>query len=109
MYFTRIAYLLGKGERVRPEALTCPVCREDAREVGWCEKCNIGMIGFTAFKDKSMFHAAREAYQILVEAVEVLKTCDICAVAMFFDNHCPIHRATFRNGKRVESQPTESE
>ena len=109
MYFTRIAYLLGKGEGVRLDALAFPVCSENAKTTGWCEKCNRGMVGHTAFSDKNLFQAAQEAYRFLLEAVKLLETCDICAVAMFFDNTCPIHKATYRNGKRVETGPADSE
>ena len=108
LYCTSITYRLAKGRVTPPEVLSCPTCRMNAESQGWCEACGVGMIGLTAYHDREQFQATLAEYRLLLEAIDKLKSCDICATAMIFDSYCPIHDATYKNGKRVQTKAPDS-
>lgn len=116
-YFSKLTWLLAKGEPIDPGTLECAVCRAQAEcrtlpltEDGWCEACGAGMVGNVRFRDRETFNKARRQFERLLRAVEKSAECEGCAAAMFYDGRCPICRIEYKDGKPVEpatgSSPT---
>ena len=65
---------------------------------GWCDSCNVGMVGNVLHKSKKDFKAAKEARTILVSAAK--SKCEGCAVAMVTDGTCGGCKISFKDGEK---------
>lgn len=100
-YMSRLTYHLTKGEAKVVADMKCPICRRNAARGGWCEKCRLGMVGSVAIKERSDFDHALEAYRRLLDAVQLSKRCEMCAVALMSDGLCTRCKIQYKNGKAV--------
>ncbi|MBI1825934.1 MAG: hypothetical protein HYR83_06055 [Planctomycetes bacterium] len=98
-YLSRLTYLLARNEHTNLELIDCPACRVNAAKFGWCEKCRRGMVGNTAFTDRTEYDRAVTEIQRLFNAIELLKKCETCAVASFSDGICSTCKLQYKNGK----------
>lgn len=97
LYFSKLTWLVARGERRDVASLTCPVCRASAttrradaeHSPAWCETCKVGMIGNVAFRDRAMFDQAVKEYRMLLAAIETSRRCEYCGVARFLGSSCP--------------------
>ncbi len=115
-YFSNLTYYLARGETTDVRTLACPVCRKNARRqphdddaTGWCDACNLGMVGNVAFKDRAHFEVAQKEFDKLVLSLRRLERCELCAAASFFDTRCQICDITYKDGKAVEEGTTGEE
>ncbi len=98
-YFTKLTYLLAKGEAPDPAKVTCGVC---AKADGWCTVCGQGMVGNVVFSDKKDYAAARKQFELLLRAVKESERCEMCSILLFYGGVCRACDITYRNGKVVE-------
>ncbi len=110
-YFSNLTYSLARGETTDARTLACPICRKNARRqphdddaTGWCDVCNLGMVGNVAFNDRAHFEVAQEEFDKLVLSLRRLDRCELCAAASFFDTRCQICDITYKDGKPVENE-----
>ncbi len=101
-YLSRLTYLVAKGKPLDLEQIQCVDCRKHAERHGWCERCSVGMVGNVAFHDRGLHRLATKEYDRLLEAVNMLKTCPWCAIAMMTDGRCPDCKISFQDGKKLE-------
>lgn len=99
-YLSRLTYLIAKGVTKEVEKITCRKCLEHSTRHGWCDGCNVGMVGNVAFASRTEFDQACKAYDVLCEAVRTSKRCLTCAVVMMLDGQCPTCKITYKNGIR---------
>ncbi len=104
-YFSRLTYLLARGEPAEPSTIGCAVCRKNAETHGWCERCKLGMAGATVIRDRREFDQLVAALARLHVANEAAQRCERCAVAIFTDTLCPVCRIRYADGKPVEQDP----
>jgi hypothetical protein len=114
LYFSRLTYYLARGEVKDVSKLTCRTCAKNATKVKlpldphrWCEQCKVGMVGNTAFKEKKDFDAASRELDRLLRAVRAAQRCEYCGVTLFMDSTCPKCNITYKDGKKVETPPSE--
>lgn len=103
LYMSRLTYHLTKGEPRILSDIKCAACRNDAAKGGWCEKCRVGMVGNVAITDKTDFDHALTAYRRLLDAVQMLDRCEMCAVALMSDGRCTKCNKTYKDGKVVSN------
>ena len=116
-YFSKLSWLLAKGEPVNPDAPACAVCSADTRPKelpltgdGWCNACEAGVIGNVRYRDRARFRQTRREYERLLQAVERSRECELCAAAIISDRRCPTCRISYQNGKPVtDTSPTAPE
>ncbi len=108
-YFTKVTYLLAKGEVRDPAKLACTVCAKAAADTalpladeGWCDVCGRGMVGNVAFRDKKDYAAARKQFELLLRAVKESERCEMCSMLLFYGGVCQACDITYKNGKVVE-------
>ncbi len=102
-YFSTLTYRLAKGQAKDISNISCPICQANAQTQGWCDSCQVGMVGNVAFGNKEDFQQASRRYEVLLAAVEAAGTCETCAGAMLFDSTCPICKISYINGKKIPS------
>ena len=114
-YFSRLTYLLAKGERTDLSRITCTVCTANAADTtlpvhgrGWCDECKVGLIGNVAFRDPKMFKAAAKEYERLLKAIKTSERCGTCGAAQFYGRRCPICRISYTTGEPVKMKPVRS-
>ncbi len=107
LYATRLTWALARGMPFAVDELTCDTCRakalriiaaaawdapQDARKPldGWCEECEVGMVGNVAFCSRAAYEAAIKEFRRLAQVVETSKRCERCAGAQLFGTHCSI-------------------
>ncbi len=110
-YFTKVTYLLAKGEVRDPAKLACTVCAKAAADKtppladeGWCDACGRGMVGNVAFRDKKDYAAARKQFDLLLRAVKESKRCEMCSMLLFYGGVCQACNITYKNGNVVKSK-----
>lgn len=132
-YFSRLNYELARGRITDVAALSCTVCKANARRhlrkprragddegpdaapkskpkpSGWCDACGVGMIGNVAIADRKRFEVADRELQRLLAAIETSRRCEHCAAALFYDTQCPVCRIRYKDGKPVEPEPEPAE
>jgi hypothetical protein len=101
-YFTKLTYLLARGEVRDPAKVTCGVCAKADR---WCDACGRGMVGNVAFREKKVYAAARKQFELLRRAVKESERCEMCSMLLFYGGVCSACKITYRNGKVVEPKP----
>lgn len=108
-YFSRLTYLLARGEKRDLSKVACTVCTTNASDRtlpvkgrGWCDQCAVGMIGDVAFRDPKMFKAAAKQYELLLKAIKTSERCGTCAAAQFYGRRCPICRISYKTGEPVK-------
>ncbi len=111
-YFTKLTYLLAKGEVRDPAILTCGPCAKAAADTtlpmerqGWCDACGQGMVGNVVFRDKKDYAAARKQFELLLRAVKESQRCEMCSMLLFYGGVCRACDITYKNGKVVEPKP----
>jgi hypothetical protein len=102
-YMSRLTYHIFKGQTVPLGALACPTCRANAARSGWCERHGVGMIGNVAITDQADFRHAAKAFLRLLDAVQLARSCEMCAVALMSDGTCTRCKKTYRDGRVVEA------
>jgi hypothetical protein len=105
LYYSRLSYLLARGEPRGRDALACPDCLKHSlcrslplEKDRWCERCGIGMVGNVAFRDRREFDAASKEFELLLRAVKESARCEDCAVAMFMGATCHKCGLTWSDG-----------
>jgi hypothetical protein len=84
LYFSRLTWLLAQGE-VRPAvALGCP---EHGRSE-WCGSCGRGAVGNVVFDDPVLYASAAREQQRLLDSIDTIPRCELCATAMFMGAQC---------------------
>lgn len=110
-YMSRLTYGIARGRRVDPQRLECQPCRSRARSsgtedsgepYGWCDACERGWVGNVAIADRGEYEHMREAVKRLLRALEALKRCESCAVAMLADIKCRQCGISYKDGQPVE-------
>ena len=99
LYMSRLSYYLARGEAKEVSTITCPICRKNAEKFGWCDACGLGMLGNVAIKNREEFEQGAKVFERFLAAMEILKTCEMCAAASMFDGKCPKCRLEFKDGK----------
>lgn len=91
----------------RATPLTCHTCRNNAKQSGWCPRCQIGMVGNVAFKDPLNYGEASRELLRLLKAMEKLDDCETCAVAAFTGGRCTAcmlkKRSKLQKAKKLNS------
>ena len=100
-YFSRLTYELARAERVEKGDVTCPVCRKHMESRGWCPACGVGMVGHARFRDRGTFDVVDRVLGRVEAANRVAERCEQCAVAIVFDNTCPVCGIRYKDGKEV--------
>jgi hypothetical protein len=85
-YFTRLTYLLARGE---PLDAGCQSCNALVGQAGWCQSCGRGVIGNVAFADRTLFEHAEAEHKRLLRGIALASTCDMCAMAAVAHRTCP--------------------
>lgn len=98
-YASKLTYLLAKSKSAEPAAGTCETCRANAGRFGWCDSCKVGMVGTSAFRDRALYDQAVVGYRRLVAAIDKLRECETCAIALYFRGRCPKCNISFRDDK----------
>ena len=98
-YFSRLAYLLAKGDNSKRVAISCKLCRTNSERSGWCKRCAQGMVGTVVLKNRSEFEEASKAMELAFEAIQELERCEVCAVAMIIDGYCSACKLYYHKGK----------
>ena len=104
-YLSRLSYHLARGRVV--EKVDCLACRGHRERPGWCEICGVGFIGNVAISSRDEFDRAKPEFERLVSAVEMLKRCEWCAVALFSDGYCTTCKIQYSGGRRIETKSGE--
>ena len=105
VYFSRLTHVVAQGERRIVENIECPVGRENAEDLGWCEQHGVGMVGNVAVKNRRDFDDAVEAVRILRIAIAAAERCVHCADAIVTDTTCPFCRIRYSAGEPVTTSP----
>jgi hypothetical protein len=105
-YLSRLAYYLGRGEVLSRDRITCPDCRKHSEGHGWCERCKRGMVGQLALKSRDDVEPAARAFARLRAAIDLLKRCEQCAIALFCDGRCRLCKVSYLDGKAVPRTPS---
>jgi len=104
-YFSRLSYLLARGERRTPSDVQCPTCRANMAGRGWCDASGVGMVGHVAIRDRASFDEIDRALTIVEAASREAERCEHCAVAMVTDTTCPFCGIQYRDGNEVGRVP----
>ncbi|MCZ6612336.1 MAG: hypothetical protein O6941_06850, partial [Planctomycetota bacterium] len=72
-YFSTLTYWLANGQAKDVSKITCPICKANADQLGWCASCGVGMVGNVALPTKEGFEQASRPYRVFLAAVEVAK------------------------------------
>ncbi len=104
-YLSRLTYHLARGVARDVPAIQCATCRNNAVHFGWCDLCKVGMIGNVTIAEKGDFERAVPEFQRLLEARKMMKTCEMCAVALFADGYCLTCKKSYLGGKVVSAAP----
>ena len=104
-YHSRLTYYLAMGETKDVSTIECSVCREHARSSGWCDEHDVGMVGNVAIKNKETFERAAESFKVLLSAIELAETCELCGASMATDGRCPVHNLYYKDGVASETPP----
>jgi hypothetical protein len=102
-YFSRLTYELSGARPVDRSRLKCEACRRSTAHLRWCTSCRLGMVGNLAFEIDVDFHFAKQEFERLLTAVEMLSTCEQCAVAYFARSICPKCRKDDDGGRTAIS------
>ncbi len=111
-FFTRLTYLLARGETRDTSTISCTSCSRAAadttlplEDVRWCDLCGHGMVGNVVFRDTFEYAAARKRFERLLRAVRESERCEDCAMALFHGGACRRCDITFKNGEPLKSKP----
>lgn len=107
-YLTPLTYYLARGKPIDPASLSCPICRKHTQGIGWCDRDQRGIVGYTALDDRQEFEELSKAYQILQAAIQKSASCERCAGAMMADGYCAIHRIKYKDGSPVPGFGTQT-
>jgi hypothetical protein len=114
LYFSRLTYLLARGEVKDVAKLACRTCALNAAKTKlpldpnrWCDRCQVGMVGNVAFKDRKEFDAASKELDRLLRAIRIADHCEFCAMALFQDSTCPKCNIAYEGGKKVAAKPAD--
>lgn len=99
LYATRLTWALARGMLYRLEDLTCDTCRANGERLtsttdskspleGWCQECQVGMVGSVAFCNRADYDAAIVEFRRLIRLNETAARCERCAGAQFFGTYC---------------------
>ncbi len=117
-YMTKLTYYLAKGQALDVSRIDCRTCRMNAERHrhqpgktpletgGWCDTCQVGMVGNVALRDRKDFEAASREFSKLLEAVQTARRCELCAGAMLYDTHCPVCNISYKDGKPLKPPRT---
>jgi len=100
-YFSKLTYLLARGELREVNSISCPTCRKHVENAGWCDECRVGMVHTRAYRDRQEFEQAVTMRKALRVAIAQAEKCLTCALAMINDSTCVECQATYRDGARV--------
>lgn len=108
-YASPAACCLAHGKLKNPAEMKCETCKSYIGEHGWCEQCKQGIVGNYAFTDKEEYNKAAAAQELIRKAVQAVKKCEGCAVAMVTDGTCECCKVSYKDGKLVSAtdKPTE--
>jgi hypothetical protein len=98
-YFSKLTWLLGKGEVKPAGSLRCDECRRHIEKPGWCDHCKLGMVGHVAYRDRSRYDEAVKAYGALQKAIRTVGTCTSCAIAIAVNRTCHRCKKTYLDGE----------
>lgn len=104
-YLSPLTWHIARSRRIEPASIACRTCRKHTRGIGWCDRHGVGIAGRVAIDDRRRFEEFREAYRLLLDAIEMSDRCETCAAAMVAQGYCPIHRTRFKEGRAVAQPP----
>ncbi len=100
-YFSKLTYLLARGELRSPGEIACPVCRRNAESHGFCSSCGVGMAGHVAVRGRPAYDELEREIRILEAAAEAAKRCGHCGAAALGNSTCPYCKISYSGGVAV--------
>jgi hypothetical protein len=103
------------GHEVDLSEVSCTTCRWAMSTDGFCEAHRIGYVGGRAYVTRLAYLGAKgeavqesQEYLRLKAALDVLDTCEYCALALFENGRCPKCNVYYRDGKKIPTPTREA-